>query len=185
MTANFFENNLTDKQQSHIDKLADLIGQFIQYWGFKNIHGQIWTYIWFSKDPVDSTFLVKRLNVSKALVSLAVKDLINYKVIFQNSHPDRRKIILIPNKNIQEVIVHILQTRELKLINDVVETLETLSKSTALENSATQNENTFESSSNAIEVDENQLAEIHKMTMIAKTFLNLLINKNLEMDFDS
>lgn len=66
---------------AYIETLAEQVGSFIQYWGFKKIHGQIWTHVWLAKNPIDATTLVLRLEVSKALISLAIKDLVHYDVI--------------------------------------------------------------------------------------------------------
>lgn len=105
---------------AEFEKLAEQIGSFIEYWGFKKIHGQIWTHIWLSAKPIAATVLVKRLNVSKALVSLALKDLIHYDVIQVVGQGDRRKILLKANDDVQSVIANVLRMREAKMLESVV-----------------------------------------------------------------
>ena len=85
---------MPQRNTPEIKELTKLVGLFIQYWGFKKIHGQVWASIFLSKQPIDSTTLVKRLGVSKALVSLAIKDLLHYKVIRVSGPGKRRKILL-------------------------------------------------------------------------------------------
>lgn len=108
------------KVPSEFKHLADQVGKFIEYWGFKRIHGQIWTHIWLSKEPIAATVIVKRLGVSKALVSLALKDLIHYKVIKVVGQGDRRKILLTANEDVQSVISNVLKMRESKMIETVI-----------------------------------------------------------------
>ncbi len=99
--------------------LSAIIGDFIQFWGFKKIHGQIWAHIYLSKDPIDATTLVKRLGVSKALISLAIKDLMQYEVIQIVGKGLRRKILFRSNPNLPSVISKILQARERKLLAQI------------------------------------------------------------------
>jgi len=109
---------------AEFEKLADQVGSFIEYWGFKKIHGQIWTHIWLSNKPIAATVIVKRLGVSKALVSLALKDLIHYKVIKVCGQGDRRKILLTANEDVQSVIANVLKLREAKMLESVVQSNE-------------------------------------------------------------
>ncbi|MFN8944090.1 MAG: GbsR/MarR family transcriptional regulator, partial [Pseudobdellovibrionaceae bacterium] len=85
-------------------ELTDQIGLFIEYWGFKKIHGQIWSHIFLSKTPLDATTLVKRLGVSKALVSLAIKDLVQYDVIQVVGQGEKRTILFQSNPDLISVI---------------------------------------------------------------------------------
>ena len=44
-----------------LDELAEFVGEFIQYWGFKRIHGKIWAHLFLSEVPLDATTLVSSL----------------------------------------------------------------------------------------------------------------------------
>lgn len=99
--------------------LCSLVGDFIQYWGFKKIHGQIWATIFLSKCPIDATTIVKRLRVSKALVSLAIKDLIKYEVIQVAGTGDRRRTLYQSHPDLIYVISNVLINRESKLLHKI------------------------------------------------------------------
>ena len=103
-----------------LENLADQVGEFIEHWGFKKIHGEIWTHIWLAKEPLDATTLVKRLQVSKALISLATKDLLQYDVIRIVGKGNRRKILLEANRNIRSVIANVIINREAKMLDSVM-----------------------------------------------------------------
>ena len=103
-----------------LENLADQIGEFIEHWGFKKIHGEIWTHIWLAKDPMDATTLVAHLQVSKALVSLATKDLLQYNVIRIVGKGSRRKILLEANRDIRSVIAKVIINREAQMLESVM-----------------------------------------------------------------
>jgi DNA-binding transcriptional regulator GbsR (MarR family) len=101
-----------------LDRLAEQIGNFIEYWGFKKIHGQIWTHIYLSPKPLSALELIDRLNVSKAFVSLAMKDLISYRLIFQTEASLKHKNkFFTANHDVFEAIKQVLETREMHLMN--------------------------------------------------------------------
>ena len=103
-----------------LDRLAEQIGNFIQYWGFKKIHGQIWAHIYLSTEPLSALQLIERLKVSKALISLAMKDLAHYQLIIQTAESsDRKNKFFVANPKVFEVIRSVLETRELHMLSRV------------------------------------------------------------------
>lgn len=124
--------------KSYLD-LADLVGDFIEYWGFKSVHGRIWTLIFLSKQPVNAKHLMENLKISKALVSMSIKDLLHYDVIHEvaKEGPSTQKYTY--NPEIFHVITNVLKSREsvlLRKINEQIaraQTLKGASKNTSLE----------------------------------------------------
>ena len=105
---------------NQLNLLAEQIGNFIEYWGFKKIHGQIWTHIYLSPTPLSALELIERLKVSKALISLAMKDLIHYRLLVQTAESlDRKNKFYTASPNVFEAIRFVLETRELKMMNQV------------------------------------------------------------------
>ncbi len=98
------------------DQLASLVGDFIQYWGFKNVHGRIWTHLYLSKTPLDALEIRKRLKISKALVSLSVHDLMHYNVIKEVGKSPRGTILYTANSDLHEAIFNVLRTREERMV---------------------------------------------------------------------
>lgn len=100
-------------------ELADRVGQFIEYWGFKEVHGRIWTMIFLSPEPVDANFLIDQLQVSKALVSMSIKDLLYYNVIFEvaKDKPGTQKYAI--NPDITTVILDVIRKRELVMLQEI------------------------------------------------------------------
>lgn len=103
-----------------MERLAEQVGNFIQYWGFKKIHGQIWTHIYLSTEPLSALQLIERLKVSKALISIAMNDLINYQLLIQTPESvNKKNKFYTANPNVFEAIRFVLETRELYMLNRV------------------------------------------------------------------
>lgn len=99
--------------------LACRVGDFIQYWGFKKIHGQVWLQVFLASQPLDATTLTQRLKCSKGLVSLAIKDLLNYNVIQQCGKSGRRMVYYRSNPDLTEVILNVLRQREAVMLENI------------------------------------------------------------------
>ncbi|MFN7454407.1 MAG: GbsR/MarR family transcriptional regulator [Pseudobdellovibrionaceae bacterium] len=124
MSTAFFES--PTRMPKEFEQLAEHVGEFMQYWGFKKIHGQIWMHIYLSEDPIDATTLVKRLKVSKALVSLAVKDLLHYNVILVDCKGNKRTLYLRANPDLMKVITDVMRNRERVMMDNVKKSLSSL-----------------------------------------------------------
>lgn len=112
----------------HIEKLNDLsdqVGHFMQYWGFKKIHGQVWTHIYLSASPITAQHLIQRLKVSKALVSLTLKDLLDFKIIQELKGTVKIKKYVASN-DVINIICGILRERELKMLQQIKSEFEAL-----------------------------------------------------------
>ncbi|MEN9723147.1 MAG: hypothetical protein RJB38_1133 [Pseudomonadota bacterium] len=116
------ENNLSPELLA----LANLVGEFIQYWGFKHVHGRIWTLLFLSSKPMNAGELVSSLKISKALVSLTLKDLLQYQVILPAGKSLRGTELFEANPRTLAVIANILKQRETVLLSRVKEACEHL-----------------------------------------------------------
>ena len=99
-----------------LDDLASEVGEFICYWGFKKIHGRIWTHVYLSDLPLDAGQLMQRLKVSKALISLSVNDLLKYEVIRESGKSARGTQTYTSNPDVLDVILNVLRRRERKML---------------------------------------------------------------------
>ena len=140
--------------------LADSVGEFIQYWGFRKVHGQVWTLIYLAPAPINATEIQRVLKVSKPLISLAVQELKDYNLIIQVSEPSRRTKEYIANPDTMTVVREILKTREMALLEDVKARLDKILGSPL---------------ARAL-VEEERLSSMVQMTDNAREFLELIIS---------
>jgi DNA-binding transcriptional regulator GbsR (MarR family) len=152
-------------------ELAQAVGEFMKYWGFKSIHGRIWCLLYLSARPRDAQYFIDNLKVSKGLVSLAIKDLLKYKVICKTElDPPSVLQHYKANSKVLEVILDVLRTRELKMLEKVKELSDRLQgcdSSALLE----------------LEVDAKRLEKLKDMTCIAHYTLQSVFEESFEENF--
>jgi|GEM_PF-478482 len=110
------------------DELGEQVGEFIHYWGFKRIHGRIWTQLYLSKNPVDAGELVTQLQISKALVSISLRELLDYKVIQEVGKSPRGTNLYQTNPDILSVITSVLRQREKRMLSRISAAQESLAR---------------------------------------------------------
>lgn len=100
-------------------ELANRIGDFIEYWGFRKIDGKVWVLIYLSEEPIDAGILIENLDVSKGLISTTIKTLIDYELIEEINHGDKRSKYYRALEDPMNAIVNVLNKRERNLIQGV------------------------------------------------------------------
>ncbi|MBY0383995.1 hypothetical protein K2X05_02460 [bacterium] len=112
---------------SEYHQTLDNVGEFMEYWGFKAVHGKIWACIFLAHEPVDANFIISQLRLSKASISLGIKDLLFYEVIQEvpKSGPSTQKYA--SNSDLAGVICNVLRQREKKMLQMIVRSSKALS----------------------------------------------------------
>lgn len=109
-------NNLSEARE-----LARSVGEFIRYWGFRNIHGEIWAMVYLAETPPSGKELTELLDVSKALVSPALQELLDEGLIAQaeseNSKTKRYEAV----EDVITVIRSVLNRRERPMMDRIIE----------------------------------------------------------------
>ena len=109
--------NYMEKQELLLlQKFSNGIGQFIRYWGFRNIHGEIWSIVYLSTKPLSGIEIAKMLKVSKSLVSPALKELEQEGLILQTKSENSKTKRYIAEEDIAKIIQGVLKRREVPMI---------------------------------------------------------------------
>lgn len=111
------------EDKDRFNALLNNIGSFIEYWGFRKIHGKIWAKIYLSKRPLSTPEIVHELGVSKALVSGALNELLEHKLIEKVGQVKYGGITYIACPNPAEVVLNIVRNRELILFEKIQDDL--------------------------------------------------------------
>lgn len=106
----------TKKPSPELEDVANQVGGFIEYWGFKHVHGRLWAHLFLAGKPLDANQLIERLHVSKALVSLSIADLLEYDVIRVVGKSDRGTTQYECTPDLTSVIGNVLRKRERRLL---------------------------------------------------------------------
>ncbi len=142
-------------------KLSMSIGDFIRYWGFRRVHGAIWTQLYISKKALSCKDLTERLALSKALISPALDELCGFRLIKEAPSPNEKTKLYVASENINEVIQHILKTREEKILKQI-----------------NQDYSSFSSSNlNQQDVDGERVKTLGEMIIAANVMLELFLSQ--------
>ncbi|MDX9732177.1 MAG: hypothetical protein RBT63_10435 [Bdellovibrionales bacterium] len=104
------------KPSPELEDVVSQIGDFIEYWGFKNVHGRIWAHLFLAETPLSAAELVGRLGVSKALVSMSISDLLDYDVVRTAGKSARGTQLYESNPDLPNVIANVIRKRERRLL---------------------------------------------------------------------
>lgn len=91
----------------------------MEYWGFKKVHGEIWCHLFLSKQGLDAADLMARLNISKALVSISLKELQEFNVIEETGKSDRGTRLYAAKPDIVTPIVDTIRRRERRMMGRI------------------------------------------------------------------
>lgn len=119
---------MENKHNQSLLNFAESVGRFIEYWGFKKVHGRIWALTFLNPTPVDASYLKKTLGISKALTSMSIKELLEYDVLLElkKNRPETQKYQA--NPEITDVIINVLKNRELNLLKEVSQNFQKVKK---------------------------------------------------------
>ena len=146
--------------QPELKNLADHVGSFIEYWGFKSVQGKLWFYLFVSQEPLSSIDLAQILEVSPALITQSVQVLLDFKVILPAEKGRNGMLRFRANPHVSEAIAGVLSTREFKL-------LETIEKATSRASKSSRKRRPPQ----GIRLDPKKLEQIGHWTSLAKLML--------------
>ena len=104
------ESNGDDHLHRRVMEVADSIGDFIAYWGFKSIHGRVWTVIALRGEPTTQAQVCQLLGSSRASVSTVVSELVDHGLL--KAVDDRRNAPYVAVFDFWPVVADVLRKRE-------------------------------------------------------------------------
>ena len=110
---------MSRKIPPEVIEFAEQTGKFIEYWGFKNVQGKIWAFLYLSDEPLDTAELIARTGISKGLASIYIKEMLSYGVIKEAGKGPNGVVLYRAEKNQDKVIFNVLRRRERTMIAQV------------------------------------------------------------------
>lgn len=151
-----------DLLSQRVSAVCDAVGDFIAYWGFRQIHGRVWTYLALRKVPVSQSEVARTLGVSRALVHSAIHELNNLGLVLPVG--EGRTARWQARIDVWPVITDVLRDREWQLIDTARLSLEACIEEAEL--AAQEGE---------IEFDINRMRVLLSLTEMAGRFLRFLV----------
>lgn len=113
-----------ERLEERVLDVCAAVGAFIESWGFRSIHGRVWTLLALSTRPLSQSEVAERLGVSRSLVHLAVNELADFSLVRpigpQRNAPYEARMDVWPT------ITGVLRKREWMLIESARVALEAL-----------------------------------------------------------
>jgi HTH-type transcriptional regulator, glycine betaine synthesis regulator len=103
-------------------KVADQIGVLMDFWGFKRVHGRVWSILFLAQAPLSAAEIRKRLGVSVGATSMALTELRRWGAVREVRTGDRSAHFE-PETNIWRLVARVLQDRERRLLDETLEVL--------------------------------------------------------------
>ncbi|MEB3222585.1 MAG: hypothetical protein VKS61_10950 [Candidatus Sericytochromatia bacterium] len=104
-------------------RACEAVGQVVELWGFKRVHGMIWMYMYLQGTAVTTKDIQAALGVSAGLVSMSLAELQHWAVVHRHSAPGERKDFYTAEANIGRPILKVLREREAYQLGVMIETL--------------------------------------------------------------
>lgn len=74
-------SRVTDRSTRRVLQVCDAVGAFIEYWGFKSIHGRVWALLALRTQPMPQSEIAQVLGVSRSLISGSVAELMTHGLV--------------------------------------------------------------------------------------------------------
>lgn len=113
---------LSPSANEAILRVADAIGELMQFWGFKRNMGRMWAVLYLSPEPLSAAQLSERLSLSTGAVSMLLADLSKWGVVKKSWVPGERRDYYEPESNIWKMVSRVFRQREVQLIGTAIET---------------------------------------------------------------
>jgi len=111
------ETLATQRLTQRVLQVCEAVGTFIEWWGFKDIHGRIWVLLSLSTRPLSQREIADILDVSRSLVSTAVAELHGFRLVRPVS--EHRNAPYRASMDVWSTISEILRTREWMILERV------------------------------------------------------------------
>ncbi len=109
-------------------RVADTIGELMEFWGFKRNMGRMWTLLYLEPKPLSAAELSSRLSLSSGAVSMLLSELSKWGAVKKAWVPGERRDYYEPELSIWKLVSRVLRERELRKISEAIEVFERASK---------------------------------------------------------
>jgi DNA-binding transcriptional regulator GbsR (MarR family) len=152
-----------ERLEKRVLHVCDRAGAFIEWWGFKAIHGRVWTLLALHQGPMPQNMIAQTLGVSRALVSQAISELLDFGLVQPVS--DHRNAPYEATVDVWPTISDILRTREWMLLESARVALESAINEARLQRAA----------GHTVTFDIEQMRMLMRMTESAQAFLKMIV----------
>lgn len=104
-------------------RACEVVGRAIEVWGFKRIHGMVWTWLYLRPEPSSAQDIKEGLGISTGLTSMTLADLARWGVIHRRTKTGERRELYEAERNIWQPIFRVLREREYRAMGEALQAL--------------------------------------------------------------
>lgn len=105
-------------------RLADAVGTAIEFWGFKQNHGRVWSVLYLGKKPMTAAEIQKRLGLSKGAVSMVTRELERWGVVHRVKGGSSDSWRFVAEDDLWKMMRRVFEEREGQFIARIARDLE-------------------------------------------------------------
>lgn len=75
------QRRMEERLSRQVVRVCEAVGAFIEYWGFKSVHGRVWTLLALRGEPMSQSEIAALLGISRSLVSGTVAELCEHGLL--------------------------------------------------------------------------------------------------------
>jgi HTH-type transcriptional regulator, glycine betaine synthesis regulator len=105
-------------------RVADAIGELMEFWGFKRNMGRMWALLYLEPEPLSAAQLAERLSLSSGAVSMLLAELSMWGAVKKAWVPGERRDYYEPETSIWKMVSRVFRERELRKISSAIEIFE-------------------------------------------------------------
>ena len=160
------------RMERRVAAVCDAAGDFIAYWGFKAVHGRVWTLLALRGAPMAQSEVARFLGISRSLVSGTVAELAERGLV--QPVGDERNAPYEAVIDVWPVISEVLRGREWMLVEQARVALDAALEEAEL----------MQSTGEPVAWDVSRLRVLASMTDMAQSFLKMIIRLRVPQAID-
>jgi DNA-binding transcriptional regulator GbsR (MarR family) len=97
-----------------------VIEELVEQWGFKRLVARVWSLLYLRRVPLNQSQIEEALGLSKGNVNGLLQELLRWGVAQKVRLPNDRNYYYEVDKHIWKSVAHVIQARELRILNDAI-----------------------------------------------------------------
>lgn len=107
-------------------EMCDMVGNIMEFWGFRKVLGRIWTLLYLSPAPLSAADMKELLGMSVGSVSMAVQELERWGVVKKTYGPVARRDYYEAETHLWKMVSRVFRERERITIENALEQMKKL-----------------------------------------------------------
>lgn len=115
---------VADPVEQALAEVGEVIGELMEFWGFKRSMGKVWAALYLAARPLDAATLGERTGLSAGSVSMTLAELQEWGVVHLRREPGQRSRLYEAETDIWAMVTRVFRDRELRVVREAARRIE-------------------------------------------------------------